>query len=118
MTAHCTGHQMIKAFEPGNSGVGMRRQGKIILWPVYFDSTKTRTEGRRVRKGLAVPSPKLEEIRRAVERAGLRPEVISDTGHPSAPWKKTGLVAVPKRGPKTEIMRRVAEELLNIRRKP
>ncbi len=94
----------------------MRRQDKIILWPVYFDSTKTRAEGRRVPKSLAIPSPKLEEIQKAIEQTDLRPEVISDAGHPGAPWKKNGLITVPKRGSKTKIMRRVAEELLNIRR--
>jgi len=94
----------------------MRKQDKIILWPAYFDSTKTRTEGRRVPKSLAIPSPKLEEIRKAVEKTGLLPEVVSDAGHPSAPWKKDGLIAVPKKGSKTKTIRRVAKELLNIRR--
>jgi len=95
----------------------MRRQNNFILWLVYFDSTKTRTEGRRVPKGLAIPSPKLEEIRKAVERIGLKPEVVADTQHPSSPWKKTGLITVPKKDSKNKIVRKVAEELLNIRLK-
>jgi signal recognition particle subunit SRP19 len=93
----------------------MRKQDKIILWPVYFDSTKTRLEGRRVPKSLAAPSPKLEEILKAVERVGLRPEIVADAAHPSSPWQKTGLLVIPKKGSKAEILRKIAKELLNIR---
>jgi len=94
----------------------MQKQNKIVLWPVYFDSTKTRLEGRRVPKSLATPSPKLEEIRKAVERVGLRPEIVIDAAHPNFSWQKTGLLAIPKKGSKTKILRKIAKELLNIRR--
>jgi signal recognition particle subunit SRP19 len=93
----------------------MRKQDKIILWPVYFDSTKTRLEGRRVPKSLATPSPKIEEILKAVERVGLRPEIVADATHPSSPWQKTGLLAIAKKGSKAETLRKIAKELLNIR---
>jgi len=93
----------------------MRKQNKIVLWNVYFDSTKTRLEGRRVPKSLATPSPKLEEIRKAVERVGLRPETVDDAAHPSSPWQKTGLLAIPKKGSKAKILQKIAKELLNIR---
>jgi len=93
----------------------MRRQNNIFLWPVYFDSTKTRLEGRRVPKSLAIPSPKLGEIREAVERVGLRPEIVIDAAHPNFSWQKTGLLAIPKKGSKAEILREIAKELLNIR---
>ena len=99
------------------SGILVRKKDKIIVWPVYFDSTKTRAEGRSVPKGLAVSSPGLEEIRKAVERAGLRPEIVLDAAHPSNPLRKTGLVFVPKRGSKTRTLRKIAMELLNIRGK-
>ena len=95
----------------------MRKQDKIILWSVYFDSTKTRLEGRRVPKSLGIPSPRLEEVQKAVERLGLQPEVVSDAQYPSAPWQKTGLIAIPKKGSKAQTIRRVAKELLDIRAK-
>jgi len=93
----------------------MLKQNKIVLWPVYFDSTKTRLEGRRVPKSLAAPSPKLEEIRKAVERVGLQPEIVADAANPGSPWQKTGLLTIPKKGSKTKIIREIAKELLNIR---
>jgi len=81
------------------------------LWPVYFDSTKTRLEGRRVPKSLAVPTPKLEELLKAAEQSDLQPEMIADAGHPISPGQKTGLIMIPKRGSKTQILRKVAEKL-------
>jgi signal recognition particle subunit SRP19 len=93
----------------------MRKQNKIVLWPVYFDSTKTRLEGRRVPKNLATPSPKLEEIRKAVEKAGFQPEIVADAAHPSIPWQKTGLLAIPKKGSKTKTLQQIAKKLLEIR---
>jgi signal recognition particle subunit SRP19 len=94
----------------------LRKRDKFVLWPLYFDSTKTRLEGRRVPKSLAVPTPKLGEVQKAVERVGLQPEVVTDAGHPSFPSQKTGLIVVPKRGSKTQILRRVAEELFKARK--
>lgn len=95
----------------------MRKQDKIVLWPVYFDSTKTRLEGRRVPKNLAIPSPKLEEIQKAVELMGLHPEIVSDAKRPNVPWQKTGLIVVPKKGSKVQTLRKIAKELVNSRAK-
>ena len=94
----------------------MKKRNKIVLWPVYFDSTKTRQEGRRVPKSLAIPTPKLEEVQRAVEQEGLHPEVVPSAGHPSVPWRKTGLIIVPKGDSKTQILRRIAKALLKVRK--
>jgi len=96
-------------------GAEMRKQNKIVLWPVYFDSTKTRLEGRKVPKSLATPSPRLEEIRKAMERVGLRPEIVPDAVYPSVPWQKTGLFVVPKKGSKVKTLRKIAKELLDVR---
>jgi signal recognition particle subunit SRP19 len=95
----------------------MRKKDKIILWPVYFDSTKTRLEGRRIPKNLATSKPKLNEIQMAVKQTGLQPEVVLDAGRPSVPWQKTGLIVVPKSGSKTQTLRMIAKELLKVREK-
>lgn len=94
----------------------MRKKDKIILWPVYFDSTKTRLEGRRVSKNLATSKPKLNEIQMAIKQTGLQPEVVLDAGHPSVPWQKTGLIVVPKSDSKTQTLRMIAKELLKVRK--
>lgn len=96
-------------------GVKMRKQNKIVLWPAYFDSTKTRLERRKVPRSLATPSPKLEEIQKAVKMLGLRYETVRDAVHPNAPGQKTGLLIIPKDGSKTEIIRKVAKKLKAVR---
>ena len=94
----------------------MRKQNKIFLWSIYFDANKTRSDGRRVPKNLAISSPKLEELERATKRLGLQPEVVSNTAHPSFPWRKTGLVILPKTEPKGKTLMKIAKELSSLRR--
>ena len=94
----------------------MRKQNKIFLWPIYFDSNKTRNDGRRVPKNLAVSAPKLEELQRAARRLGLQPEIVSDAVHPSSPWRRSGLLVVPKNESKGKTLKKVAKELSGLRR--
>jgi len=94
----------------------MRKQNKIFLWSVYFDASKTRTDGRRVPKKLAVSAPKLEELQVAAKRLGLQPEIVSDATHPSCPWQKTGLLILPKTESKGKTLKNIAKELSSLRR--
>jgi signal recognition particle subunit SRP19 len=96
-------------------GREMRKQDKIIIWPAYFDSTKTRGDGRRMPKSLAVPSPKILEIKEAVEKLGLDYELVLDAGYPKTPWLKSGMLLVMKKGPKEKVIRKIGKHLLKIR---
>ena len=93
----------------------MRKQDKIIIWPAYFDSTKTRGEGRRIPKSLAVPSPKITEISDAAEKLGLECEAVLDVGYPKTPWLKTGMLLVKKSESKEKIIKKIAKNLQKIR---
>jgi len=93
----------------------MRKKNKILFWSVYFDLEKTRTEGRRVPKILAVSSPKLDELQRAAKQLGLNPEVVSDAAHPSCPWIRTGLLIIPKNETKGKTLKKIAKELHSFR---
>jgi signal recognition particle subunit SRP19 len=93
----------------------MRKQDKIIIWPAYFDSTKTRGEGRRIPKSLAVPSPKITEISDAAEKLGLECEAVLDVGYPKTPWLKTGMLLVRKSESKEKIIKKIAKNLQKIR---
>lgn len=93
----------------------MQKQNKIIIWPAYFDSTKTRSRGRRLPKSLAVPSPKIVEIKEAIEELGLKCELTLDAGYPKTPWLKIGMLLVAKEKSKNKMMRKIAEQLLKIR---
>jgi signal recognition particle subunit SRP19 len=93
----------------------MRKQDKIIIWPAYFDSTKTRGDGRRVPKSLAVPSPKILEIKKAVEKLDLDYELVLDAGYPRTPWLKNGMLLVTKKESKQKVIRKIGKHLLKFR---
>lgn len=93
----------------------MRKQDKVVLWPAYFDSTKTRGEGRKVPKNLAVPMPKILELKEAVEKLGLEHELVPELCYPKMPWLKTGLLLIAKKEPKNQILKKVAKQLQKIR---
>ena len=93
----------------------MRKQDKAIIWPTYFDATKTRMQGRRVPKNLAVPSPKVLEIKEAAEKLGLEYELVAEAGYSKTPWLRTGMILVKKKESKEQIIGKIAKQLLRIR---
>lgn len=64
------------------------------LYPVYFDSTKTRSEGRKVSTENAVNSPTLEEIAEAVKQIGYNATIEREVSYPRNPHQTKGRVLV------------------------
>ena len=93
----------------------MRKQGKTIIWPVYFDANKTRREGRKIPKNLSVPNPTLAEVQRAVKRLGLKQESQADTAHSATPSRRTGRIVINKKGQKMQLLIKIAKEVSAIR---
>lgn len=93
----------------------MRKQKKTVLWPVYFDSSKKRREGRKVPKNIAVPNPTLSELQTAAERLRLKPEAELDVAYPATPWRKIGRIWVEKKGAKAQTLKKTAKEIATIR---
>lgn len=94
----------------------MRQQDKAIIWPVYFDATKTRKDGRRVAKNLAVLSPKASEIKEAAGKLHFECELVPDTGYAKTPWLRLGMVLVRKgKESKEQIIQRIARQLQKLR---
>lgn len=93
----------------------MRKQDRIVIWPAYLDSSRTRSDGRRVPKSLAMPSPRISEMKEAVEKLGLHYEIMMDAGYPKTPWLKTGMLLVKKKRTKNQTIKKIAEQLLKIR---
>lgn len=63
----------------------------VCLYPVYFDSSRTRQEGRRVGKELAVQNPLARTIADAVAHLGLRVYFDAGKTHPKD-WANSGRV--------------------------
>ena len=96
-------------------GKKMRKQEKIIVWPSYFDSTRSRIEGRRISKSLAVATPRIAEVKEAAEKLGLACELVPDASYSKTPWLKTGMLLVEKKESKNQTMSMIAKQLLRIR---
>ncbi|KYK28650.1 MAG: hypothetical protein AYK23_00260 [Candidatus Proteinoplasmatales archaeon SG8-5] len=87
------------------------RADHIVLWPSYFDTRKSRSEGRRTPKNQSIESPSAEEVHKAVKRLGFKATIDPSKSHPNAWWEKEGLVRVEKTISKAELISRVAAEL-------
>ena len=88
----------------------MKLSGERILYPCYFDGTLERTAGRRVPRSMAVKSPTLQDLERALkkERLSFRAE---QKNHPAHWPKREGRLIVAWEGSKEELLRRVARGL-------
>jgi signal recognition particle subunit SRP19 len=77
----------------------------VCLYPVYFDASRSRAEGRRVSKKLAVANPLARTMADACAGVGLR--VFIDVGktHPKD-WANPGRVKVELKDEEGELMRR------------
>jgi len=94
---------------------GMAEDRPIVLYPAYFDVKRSRQEGRRVPKSLAVDGPTAEEIGKAAKALGLSPKVEPDKAYPSSHWRKEGRVLVKAEYYKTSVIRKVAERIKGAR---
>jgi len=93
----------------------LRKQDKIIMWPAYFDATRTRRDGRRVPKNVAVNIPRISEIKDATDKLRLKSELIADVAYPKIPGLKTGMLLVEKKQSKDRTIKEIAGQLQKIR---
>ena len=92
----------------------MRQQKKVVIWPAYFNSRKTRSEGRRVPKSLAIPNPRIKEVREAAEKISLASELVLDTSYPKTPWLRSGMLLIEKKEPKSQLITKIASQLVQM----
>ncbi len=88
---------------------------KLIIWPVYLDATKSRADGRVIPMKDSVKSPSLKEIEKAAIELNLAPVVETDKAYPKSWWTVSGRVLVDKKGPKSIIVKQIAQKINKIR---
>ena len=93
----------------------MRKLDKAIIWPIYFDINRTRKEGRRVPKNIAVQSPRIDELKQAVDKLGLKNEISIEAHFPRTHWAKSGMLLVEKKEAKQAIIQKIAKQLVKIK---
>jgi len=87
-----------------------------VLWPEYFDISRTRSQGRRGVKALAIQEPSMAMIIKAVEKLGLQWKMEEGKSYPGAWWNKQGMLLVENTMPKSQLLPRVAEQLRSVPR--
>lgn len=88
----------------------MPEKDKLVIWPIYFDAARSRSEGRMVPLQDAIHEPTLDSVISAATRSGLKPEIEREKRHPKT-WhvaEAAGRILVPKSGPKSEVLKRIA----------
>ncbi len=93
----------------------MKLHGKMVVWPANLDSTKTRKQGRKLTKGAAVQTPRLEEIHDAATKLSIEAEIVPAKAKPSIWWEKSGYAIFSKKDVKTELLRSLASEIRKTR---
>ena len=84
------------------------------LYPEYFDAGRSRAEGRRVGRQLALSKVKSRELYTAALALDMGP-VLEEKAHPSDWHRERGRVLVRKEFPKEETIRRLAAEMKRAR---
>lgn len=97
----------------------MPKRDYIILWPSYFDLSKTRNEGRRLPKRFCVDKPNLTELEEAIKLLGFQTIIEKDHAYPKS-WWESGRILVKRENSnlkKSEILKLIASNLIKIRQK-
>jgi signal recognition particle subunit SRP19 len=68
-----------------------------VIYPVYFDATKSHAEGRRVSKNLAVENPLAQTLMEACKEIGVRTVFETSKTHPKD-WANPGRIRVELKG--------------------
>jgi len=89
----------------------MRRRDEIVLWPAYFDLTKTRSQGRRVPRNLAKANPSVDDIAEALQSLNVPHRIVRDAAYPRVPYERKGMILVKKVMPKNKFIKEVAAKI-------
>ncbi|MDD1768898.1 MAG: signal recognition particle subunit SRP19/SEC65 family protein [Methanomassiliicoccales archaeon] len=87
-----------------------------VLWPEYFDASRSRDQGRKVKRSLAVKEPSVELITKAVEKLGLEYKVETEKSYPSNWHGHKGRVLVQKTMKKSQLLARIGQEISKAQR--
>ena len=60
-------------------------------------------------------SPKIDEIKQAADKLGLKNEVKVEAHFPKIHWVKTGMLLVEKKESKEKIIQKLAKQLVKIK---
>jgi len=90
----------------------------LIFCPQYFDAKRSRAEGRKISKNLAIEKATLKEIVQAAQILGYQAEVEGNLRYPRTWWDDPGRVIIETKGKKkSRVLLEVAKEIRKMRSK-
>jgi len=89
----------------------MPDKDKLVVWPLYFDAGRSRSEGRMVEIHDAIKEPTIDDVMAAALRSGLKPEIEREKKHPKTWADASGRILIQKSHPKSEILKRISKNL-------
>ncbi|ADG12826.1 Ribonucleoprotein complex SRP, Srp19 component [Methanocaldococcus infernus ME] len=81
----------------------------MIIWPQYIDKNKSRKEGRKVSKEIAVRNPSIKLIEKALKKMNLNYKIYSDKRYPREHWERVGYIEVEYNGKKLEFLKKLCK---------
>ena len=78
----------------------MRKLDKAIIWPIYFDAQKPEKKDAEYPKTMAVQSPKIDEIKEAADKLGLKNEINLEAHFPKTPGLRPACCLLRRKKPK------------------
>ncbi|MHA1294434.1 MAG: signal recognition particle subunit SRP19/SEC65 family protein [Promethearchaeota archaeon] len=94
------------------------RKPFLIFWPQYFDLKRSRGDGRRLPKNLAIEKVTPEDIAKAARRLGYVAQIEKGYKYPRTWWDSPGRVLVETRGKKkSKVLYELAKEIRKMRTK-
>ncbi|MBV0923328.1 MULTISPECIES: signal recognition particle subunit SRP19 [Haloarcula] len=87
-----------------------------VIWPAAFDAERSRSEGRRVPRDVAIADPTVDEIAKAVQQVGYDAVIERDKAYPRE-YETRGRVLVKNAddATKTDLLGAVAVYLQALR---
>ncbi len=97
----------------------MKNKKQIFIYPVYFDMSRSRGQGRRVPRKLAVQTPSINELGQIVSTLGLTTETNLEVKYPRFHWVPSGLLLIKRQEDlnKNALIRKIAVQLKKSRTK-
>ena len=87
----------------------------ITIWPQYLNKDLSLSEGRKISKEIAVSSPTMAEIERALKRLGFTYNVQKERAYPGKWYEKSGRILVEYDKTKLELIKEISLKIKEIR---
>jgi len=91
-----------------------RERRFVIIWPIYFDKDKSRSNGRKVSKKYAVNKPNIALLSNIIKKLGYDFEVDTKAKYPAFWYEEQGRLIVFTNEKKSIILRKIGKELRKI----